>query len=105
MLRRNAEPTHGQQFVVGVVRGSMTSGTALALEHLPSHLRGCIETVWIRRRLQGIDVQRQRVELFVAEALLRLGRRQLRELLLAAWYESAEARQELDSLRQRCIAH
>src|SRR4051812_19637066 len=100
MLLGNPESAYGKELVVRVVWRGVTDGAAFSLENSAPRLSGGIEPVRIRRRLQRVQVRRQREKLFIAEPFLCLGSRQLRILFFTAWNESAEAREEFDALRQ-----
>ncbi len=56
------------ELVVGVERRRMTPGAALLLEDPLPAASFVVEGVWIRRRLKGINIQGESVELLVAES-------------------------------------
>lgn len=82
----------------------MTRGTSLLLENLFSLDGFCFERMGIGRRLQGIDVKRQRIQLLIAITLLCGGIRQLAELF-AKRYKAVITGQQVGTLIQCRLPH
>src|SRR5437764_4719200 len=104
MLVRDCESIRRSQFVAGVKRRSMATGASFALKHFLSAPGQCVKLVRIRRRLERIDIQRQRIKLLVAIARPRGWVRQLAEIF-SARDELAIAAKQLSILIERRVAH
>src|ERR1700743_3158619 len=66
MIVGNFEAVCGCQFVIGVKRRRVTSWTALMLEDLLAACGRGVEPVRVGRRLEGVDVEGEGVELLIA---------------------------------------
>lgn len=71
VLFGNGEAIRRRQLVTGVKRRRVTPGAALLLEDFLATMGERVELIRVGRRLQRIEVERQRVKLLVAVSLLR----------------------------------
>ena len=67
---RHAEAINGREFVIRIKRRRVASGASLALKNLLSTLGERVELVRIRRRLELIQIHRQRIQLLVTVTYL-----------------------------------
>src|SRR5215467_15464866 len=104
MLLWHSEAISRRQSVIGIKRWRMAAGTTLALEDFLPSLGQGIKLVRVRRRLERIDVERQRIKLLVAVARLRRRVRQLAEVF-SIRDEVTVAPEQLSVLIERGIAH
>jgi hypothetical protein len=105
-----SEAVDGCQLVIGVERRSMACGAAFASEDRFAARRRRIETIRIRRGVERIDVQRQRIHLLVAVAAVRdesrlLGIGEGLEIGKIGGDQSVETGQVVAALVQGRLAH
>src|SRR5262249_46982815 len=98
---RGVEPRRESEFVVGVQRRSVASSAALLLENDLSAAGAIIEWIWIGRRLQGIKIQDQSVQLLVAESDTVFAK----ESLAGTWLEIAIISHHVQRIIHSGITH
>src|SRR5881409_3976433 len=104
MLFRDSESICRCKLVVCVKRRRMATRASFALKYFLSAFGQSVKLVRIRRGLERIDVQRQRIKLLVAVARLRRRVGQLAEVF-SIRNEIAVAPEQLSVLIERGITH
>jgi hypothetical protein len=103
---RDREAFCGGEFVVGIERRRVTGGASFAREDLLAARRRCVEFVRVWRWLEGIEVERECIELLVAVAASDVrGLRQGLKIGYVSRDEAVEAGERIPTLIESGIAH